>query len=32
MDTVARLGGDEFAVLVEDIDTPVGAAAVAQRC
>lgn len=31
MDTVARLGGDEFAVLVEDIDTPVGAAAVAQR-
>ena len=31
MDTVARLGGDEFAVLVEDIDAPVGAAAVAQR-
>ena len=31
MDTVARLGGDEFAVLVEDIDTPIGAAAVAQR-
>ncbi|EQD69785.1 response regulator receiver modulated diguanylate cyclase/phosphodiesterase with PAS/PAC sensor(s) [mine drainage metagenome] len=31
MDTVARFGGDEFAVLVEDIDTTLGAAAVAQR-
>jgi diguanylate cyclase (GGDEF)-like protein len=30
-DTVARLGGDEFAVLVEDLDGPGEAVAVAQR-
>ncbi len=31
MDTLSRFGGDEFAVLVEDIDTTLGAAVVAQR-
>jgi diguanylate cyclase (GGDEF)-like protein len=30
-DTAARLGGDEFAVLIEDIDTPIEAEAVAER-
>jgi diguanylate cyclase (GGDEF)-like protein len=30
-DTAARLGGDEFAVLIEDIDTPAEAEAVADR-
>jgi diguanylate cyclase (GGDEF)-like protein/PAS domain S-box-containing protein len=30
-DTCARLGGDEFAVLVESIDDPEGAVAVARR-
>jgi diguanylate cyclase (GGDEF)-like protein len=30
-DTVARLGGDEFAVLMEDIDNPAAATAVAER-
>jgi len=30
-DTAARLGGDEFAVLIEDIDTPSEAEAVAAR-
>ncbi len=30
-DTAARLGGDEFAVLIEDIDTPLEAEAVAER-
>jgi diguanylate cyclase (GGDEF)-like protein len=30
-DTAARLGGDEFAVLIEDIDTPSEAEAVAER-
>ncbi|HET7371636.1 MAG TPA: diguanylate cyclase, partial [Gammaproteobacteria bacterium] len=30
-DTVARLGGDEFAVLVEEVDSPHGAAVVAQK-
>ena len=30
-DTVARLGGDEFAVLMEDLDDPAVAVAVAER-
>jgi diguanylate cyclase (GGDEF)-like protein len=30
-DTAARLGGDEFAVLIEDIDNPIEAEAVAER-
>ncbi len=30
-DTAARLGGDEFAVLIEDIDDPMEAEAVAER-
>ncbi|MGH7722252.1 MAG: putative bifunctional diguanylate cyclase/phosphodiesterase [Candidatus Dormibacteria bacterium] len=30
-DTAARLGGDEFAVLIEDIDAPLEAEAVAER-
>jgi diguanylate cyclase (GGDEF)-like protein len=30
-DTAARLGGDEFAVLIEDIDAPAEAEAVAER-
>jgi diguanylate cyclase (GGDEF)-like protein len=30
-DTAARLGGDEFAVLIEDIDKPMEAEAVAER-
>ncbi|MDQ6856561.1 MAG: EAL domain-containing protein, partial [Candidatus Dormibacteraeota bacterium] len=30
-DTAARLGGDEFAVLIEDIDSPAEAEAVADR-
>ncbi len=30
-DTAARLGGDEFAVLIEDIDEPLEAEAVAER-
>lgn len=30
-DTLARLGGDEFVVLVTDLETPGGAAAIAQK-